>query len=168
MSKNSSQMVLAVGVSNQWLGYLSDLLMLFAFYLFFGGFANKTPMGMVPAKPEAYGVTRITRHPMNMAFALFGLSHLLTNRLAVDWIFYLGFVVYGILGSAHQDRKKVRQSQGELEPFVNSTSILPFAALLAGKQKLIPGEISKIALFLAIAITIVARVLHPTLRSQLF
>ena len=50
---------------------LADLLMVLAFILLFSGFFNRTPMGMVPAEAKAYGITRITRHPLNMAFLLF-------------------------------------------------------------------------------------------------
>ncbi|MBU2511420.1 NnrU family protein [bacterium] len=168
MARGDSVLFLEAGMESQWMGVLSNLIMLLAFILLFSGFINGTPMGMAPGRREAYGITRITRHPMNMSFALFGLAHLLTNRLAVDWIFYLGFILYGYLGSAHQDKKKVSQMGDELAVFVNSTSIIPFAGLIAGKQKLKLGEISKLAILLGIVFTVIARVLHPALRSQLF
>ncbi len=143
------------------LQHASSVLMLFAFILLFAGFTDRTPMGMVPAKVKARGIVRITRHPMNMAFALFGLAHLLTSHIAAEWIFYGGFVLYGYFGSAHQDLKKVRTGGEELSGFVAETSIFPFGAVIKGKQPFKPGEISKIGLLLGIVATVVARYLHP-------
>lgn len=159
---------LNAGAGSPWMEHLSSVLMFLAFSLLFCGFANPSPMGMVSATPKAYGIIRITRHPMNMAFALFGLAHLLTNRLASDWIFYLGFVLYGILGAMHQDRRKIREGGTAFRTFVESTSILPFMAIVGGKQSFKFGELSKKALVAAVIVTVLARILHPAIRSQLF
>jgi uncharacterized membrane protein len=143
------------------LQHTSSVLMLFAFILLFTGFTDRTPMGMVPVKAEARGIVRITRHPMNMAFALFGLAHLLTSHITAEWFFYGGFVLYGYFGSSHQDLKKVRTAGEELSGFVAETSIFPFGAVIKGKQPFKPGEISKIGLLLGIVATVAARYLHP-------
>lgn len=145
----------------------NHVLMFLAFALLFGGVFNKTPMGMIPAIPRPVGVTRITRHPMNMAFALFGLAHLLTNRLTTDWIFYGGFVLFGMIGSMHQDRKKSHQTKGALDEFIAQTSIVPFWAILRGKQSVNFAEFSKLGLVLALAMTVLARVLHPGILNLL-
>ena len=147
--------------------YLCDFTMLLGFIVFFCGFFNPTPLGMKPVRFDAFGVTRITRHPQNMGFALFGLSHLFTNRLAVDWIFFGGFVLFGYLGSMHQDRRKVREIGSELEDFVSQTSITPFWAILTRVQRLNFGELSKIGLVLGIAATVIARILHPSILERL-
>ena len=168
LSDTSAMPVFDAGAAVSWMGHIASLLMLLAFILLFAGFANPSPMGMAPTKLEAHGIIRITRHPMNMAFALFGLSHLLVNRLPVDWIFYLGFVLFGVLSSMHQDKKKIRQGGQDYQNFVDSTSILPFGAIVTGKQPLKLSEISKAGLLLGIVGTVVARILHPTMMAQLF
>ena len=91
LTDDEGLLVLAGGASASWMVHISNFLMLMALILLICGFTNPSPMGMAPTKPEAYGIIRITRHPMNMSFALFGLSHLLTNRTGADWIFYLGY-----------------------------------------------------------------------------
>ena len=151
----------AINGSPPALRHASSVLMLFAFILLFTGFTDRTPMGMVSAEAKARGIVRITRHPMNMAFALFGLAHLLTSHFAAEWFFYGGFILYGYFGSAHQDLKKVRTGGDELSSFVAETSIFPFGAVVMGKQPFKPGEISKIGLLLGIVATVVARYLHP-------
>ncbi len=165
---DSGHEVFTVAASAPWMTHLCNLIMLFAFILLCCGFANPSPMGMAPVKTEAVGIIRITRHPMNMSFALFGLAHLLTNRSLEEWIFYSGFLVYGVLGSMHQDRKKARQGGINFQSFVESTAIIPFAAIITRKQPLKLREISKKGLLIAVVVTIVARVLHPSVRGVLF
>jgi uncharacterized membrane protein len=74
---------------------IAGLLVLFAFFLFFQMLATPSPASMAPAKNEARGVLRITRHPMNMAFAMWGLAHLLANGTVGDVAFFGSFVVVG-------------------------------------------------------------------------
>ena len=57
---------------------------------------------------QGRGIQRITRHPGNFAFALFGIGHMLSSPRVGDWIFFGGFVVYGIVSSMHQDRRDCR------------------------------------------------------------
>ncbi len=160
-TKSTGEPVLTAGMDHPATATVCNILMLFSLVFLFTGFVNRTPMGMVPSEIKAYGIVRVTRHPMNMAFALFGLAHLLTNRYIADWFFYGGFILYGYLGSYHQDLKKAETVGQGLVDFIAETSVLPFAAILKGKQPFKPGEISKIGLLLGIALAIVARFLHP-------
>ena len=145
------------------LAALAYLLMLLALILLCSSFFNRTPMGMVPVKAEAYGVTRITRHPLNMGFLLFGVAHMLVACAAVDWAFFGGFVVFSYLSAVHQDKKKSSLAEGELDEFIQSTSIFPFAAMLAGKQPFAISEISKLGVILGLAAAIYLYGLHGTL-----
>ncbi len=167
-AKSSETLLFAFGKDSPIMMAGCNVLILFGFIFLFSGFADKTPMGMGPAEFKASGIVRITRHPMNTAFALFGLSHLLIQRSTADWIFLGGFILYGYFGSLHQDIKKVKQSGGKLEEFVSNTSIIPFAAIITGKQPLKLGEISKLGIILGIIATIIARILHSSMRETLF
>ncbi len=167
ITKSTGDLFLAVGMRNSVVVHLSELLMIFAFVLLIGGFLNKTPMGMGKIQPEARGIVRITRHPMNMAFLLFGVSHLLTNRFIGDWIFYGGFILYGYLGSWHQDRKKIDSVGLEMKKFIDSTAIFPFVAIISGKQKMQKGEIRKLGVLAAVIVAIIVRILHPSILAQL-
>ena len=139
---------------------IAEILGVLAFVLLFTGFFNRTPLGMLPGNPAPHGITRITRHPMNMAFALFAIAHLLTNRFAGDWVFFGGFILYGFLGSLHQDRKAARKAKGSLDEFISATSIVPFAAIVAGRQKLKLGEISRLGALVGVLVALAARWAH--------
>ena len=146
-----------------WLVPLFFLLMLLAFLLFVFSLVTPSPTGMRPAGLEARGVLRVTRHPMNMAFASFGLAHLLANGSLGDLFFFGSFFVVGFFGAYHQDRRLARSKGEPFASFQKQTGILPFAAILAGKTRLAPEEFCRVALAVALAIYLAVILLHRTL-----
>lgn len=95
-----------------------------------------------PGEPRrARGLTRVTRHPGFVGLGLWGLAHALVNGHLSDLIFFGGFPLFGIVGGLHQDARK-RATEGEsLRAFYRETSFLPFAAIAAGRNRLIVAEI---------------------------
>jgi uncharacterized membrane protein len=122
--------------------------MLFASLLLVLAFADLPPSGFVPGEARARGVLRITRHPLSVALACFGLSHLLVNGWLTDVAFFGSFVVLGLLGSLHQDRRKCVEQGASYAAFCAQTSLVPFAAIARGRQRLAWGELSPVALAL--------------------
>ena len=110
---------------------------------------------------EARGIQRITRHPSNLAFSLFGIAHMLSNPYAGDWIFFGGFVVFAIISSFHQDRRTLAGGRDEVARFQAETSLLPFGAIVAGKQRLALREYNKGALVVALLLAAVLWYFHP-------
>jgi len=147
------------------LAALAYLLLLLALVLLCCSLFNRTPMGMVPVKAEAYGITRITRHPLNMGFLLFGLAHMLVACSSLEWAFFGGFVVFSYLSAVHQDKKKASLAEGELDEFIQATSVFPFAAILSGKQPFVISEISKLGVILGLVAAIYLYGLHGTLAA---
>jgi uncharacterized membrane protein len=129
-------------------------------FLLFQLLAAPSPAGMMPAKNEARGVLRITRHPMNMGLALWGLAHLLANGTVGDVAFFGCFVVVGVLGPYHQD-SRLKRSKGEsYVDFCRETSVLPFAAILGGRNRLAIDELSFPLAFISIAVFVALLVFH--------
>lgn len=118
------------------------VLMFLAFEFLALSLATPSPTGMMPAQPEARGVLRITRHPMNLGFACFGLAHALAKGTLGDASFFGAIFVVGFLGAYHQDRRKTREAAAGFQEFRAQTSVLPFAAILTGKNRLAPRELS--------------------------
>ena len=58
------------------------------------------------------GLLRITRHPLLMALALFGLAHLLVNGTLGDVAFFAGFPLFVWIGTRHQDARLARDRPG--------------------------------------------------------
>ena len=93
-----------------WLTRAAALpLMLLALSLILLMLASPSPASMLPGVSKVRGVLRITRHPLNMAFAAFGLAHLVANGSLGDVVFFGQFVALGVLGSYHQDARKIRE-----------------------------------------------------------
>lgn len=72
------------------------------------------------------GVQRITRHPLFMGIVLWALMHLLVNGFASDVFFFGGFVLFGLLGSWHQDRRQKALPDGSYARFCEQSPFLPF------------------------------------------
>jgi len=147
---------------------LAQFLMLGAFIVLLQGLITANPMTTMAeltgrGAGKGQGIQRITRHPQNFAFGLFGLAHMLANPYAVDWIFFGGFIVYGILSAMHQDRRQRVTGSEDTTRFLADTSAVPFGAIISGRQRLAPGEYHPPALAAAIVLFILVRLLHPML-----
>lgn len=143
---------------------VSIALGLLGFAMIASAFRQPTPMGMVPGAPtRAHGVTRITRHPLFMGVLPWALGHLLVNGWAHDVAFFGGFAVFTLIGCAHQDARR-RETDGEtLREFFAETSLLPFGAIVAGRTRLAPGELSWAAILVGAGVGYGLYLLHPQL-----
>jgi uncharacterized membrane protein len=147
---------------------VTQVLMFFALVVMGQAVATTNPMGTMAELSgkhldRARGIQRVTRHPMNLAFALFGLAHCLSNPWEGDWIFFGGFVVYAVASSIHQDRRTLAAGPEAVRQFQAQTSCLPFAAILSGKQRFAPGEYSVAALGISLAVFALLLLFHGAL-----
>jgi uncharacterized membrane protein len=146
----------------------TQVLMLLALIVLGQSFSTPNPMTTVAEmtgrfRGRARGIQRVTRHPQNFAFGLFGFAHLLSNPFVGDWIFFGGFLVYGILSALHQDRRTRVTGPQEVREFQAETSAIPFGAILTGKQRLALGEYNGMALLISILCFVILRLLHRRL-----
>jgi uncharacterized membrane protein len=140
---------------------LNVLLMAVAFILLVGGLAARPPSSLVASgAPEAYGITRITRHPVFAAIFLFGIAHCLMNGTLTDLIFFGGFSVFSWIGAAHQDTRKVIDVPG-YAAFKDQTSFIPFAAIIDKRQPLNVGEMRWTTVLVALVLFYIVRAHHP-------
>ncbi len=122
------------------LQHLSLLIMLLAFIFLVAGYLTPNPMAVgLDSRPmvekPASGIQAITRHPVMWAVALWGISHLLANGTAADIIFFGGLTALALLGALHIDIKRARRF-GDLWPgYAAQTSYVPFAAIIAGRNR---------------------------------
>ena len=137
--------------------------MLLAFVLLVGGILQRPPSSLLAqGTPQAYGMTRITRHPVFAAAFLFGLAHLALVGALSDVVFFGGFVVFAWLGARHQDQRKSRDLPGYAE-FQAATSFVPFAAIVGKKQPFPGRELRWGMILLAVILFYLVRFYHPAL-----
>jgi uncharacterized membrane protein len=134
-------------VAPAWLGWVFALLMLPAFVLFACSMVgNPTAVGgagLLAQGPR--GIQRVTRHPMMMAFAIWSAVHVLGNGDSAAIVFFGAFLVTAVAGMPSIDAKMARRYGSDWAGFAQASSILPFGAILAGRNHLVPREIGWIA-----------------------
>ena len=109
---------------------------------------------------EPRGVHRITRHAVFMGMGIWALAHLVSNGFASDVAFFGGIVLFVLVGSWHQDRRKLAGGDPRFERFHAATAFIPFTGrgALRGLMELPP-----LAVIIGIAVALVARYLHPSI-----
>ncbi len=128
----------------EWLRWLLVLAMLPAFMLFVGALTTPNPTmigGERGAARGVAGVQRITRHPMLWSFAIWAAVHVIGNGDTAAIEFFGAFLVTALAGMPSIDAKLRRRDPARWEAIARESSILPFAAIIEGRNKLVPGEI---------------------------
>ena len=131
------------------------LVMLVAFVLFAGALArrNLTSIGGERAPPEpARGMQRITRHPMLWSFALWAAVHMIALGTADAFLFFGSFLVSAIRGMPSIDAKLASNNPPLWAELARTTSIVPFGAVAAGRNRIVLSEIGWIGPLAALVV----------------
>ena len=139
------------------------LIMPVAVVLFVGSVTVASPTSVGAEKllqrlEPAVGVLRITRHPMLWGFALWGLAHTLANGDLASLLLFAAIFVPALLGMGSIDRKRARRDPENWARFTAVTSIVPFAAIAAGRNRMAWREIG--VWRVALALAMFAALLH--------
>ena len=126
----------------------------------------RSPMALfrTQLRPVA-GIERITRHAFFAGLSMFALAHaLLASTLALA-IYFAGFALLSLGGAVLQDRKLSRRYGEAYGGYLAATSLLPFVAILRGRQRLPRGEGLARRLLIAAAVAGLLVVAHPLLAA---
>jgi uncharacterized membrane protein len=118
-----------------------------------------------PVEPR--GMERITRHPFFAGTALVGVAHALLAHRLTGVVFFGGLALFALAGAWQQDRK-LRASRGDQHAaFMKRTSLFPFAAIAAGRQRLVVRELPLGAIALGAATAwILGGPVHATIMAH--
>jgi uncharacterized membrane protein len=91
----------------------------------------------------ARGMVRITRHPFLWGVALWALVHLIVNGDLASFILFGSFLLLALGGTAAIDAKRRRKFGDGWAQFAQTTSSVPFVAILSGRNSIVSalGEI---------------------------
>jgi uncharacterized membrane protein len=78
---------------------------------------------------------------MLISFAIWALMHVIGNGDTASLVFFGAFLVTAVAGMPSIDAKLARRHGAAWEGFAAKTSILPFGAILAGRNRLVLAEI---------------------------
>lgn len=128
-----------------WVG-IQALLMLLAFTLITGGLGVPNPSaigqsGAVQRADISQGIFAVTRHPVMWGFGIWGLTHIVSQPSLRGLLFFGALVAVALVGSWRQEQRKARQFGEAWARWKAKTSFWPFAAILAGRNRLNPRAI---------------------------
>jgi uncharacterized membrane protein len=112
---------------------------------------------------EPRGLERITRHPFAVGIAITATAHALLATRLTGTAFFAGLALLALAGSVHQDRKLRAARGAPYAHFVSVTSVVPFGAVLTGRQRIVWHELPWTALLGAVAAAYGLRVVHASI-----
>ncbi len=123
-----------------WHFVVSVAVMPLALVLLVAGLMQPNPLSVTivrgPFKVHGPGIVAVTRHPVLWGFTLWGAAHILPNGDASSVILFGGLTLFALAGIPILDRRR-RRTLGEdrWSEIATATSVLPFAALVAGRAR---------------------------------
>ncbi len=144
------------------------ILQLVALLLIFPGLTTPNPTsvrqeGALERPDVVKGMLRITRHPFLWGVAIWATGHLLVNGERASLVLFGAMLLLALFGTASIDAKRRRALGPTWDSFAAQTSNVPFAAILAGRQKLVLGEIGWWRILVAVALWAALAWAHPML-----
>lgn len=132
------------------------VLMFLAFLLVVIGLTTPSPTlvgaeGLLEKSDAVRGILRITRHPFLMGVTVWALTHLVVNGDLAALILFGAMMVLCLVGAFSIDQKRRAKLGDSWADFATQTSVMPFAAILQGRNRLAIGELGWWRILLAIA-----------------
>lgn len=121
--------------------WLAWMIMLAAFFFVVFAFTAPNPTAvrggsLLKEKEPARGIQRITRHPFLCGVALWSLTHMAFNGDLASLIFFATFLILALAGPASIDKKRKQVFGQDWDRFAAVTSVVPFAAIVQGRNSL--------------------------------
>jgi uncharacterized membrane protein len=139
----------------EWWKPFAIILMLPASLLVVIGLTTPNPTSLAQegrlAQPPQ-GIVRVTRHPFLTGVGLWAIVHLIGKGDVASLVFFAVWAVVALAGTVSIDDKRQRLLGAAWEPFAAQTSIVPFAAIAAGRNRFSPGEIGAWRLGIAVVV----------------
>jgi len=101
------------------------------------------------------GIMRITRHPQAFGQIIWCLAHTLWIGTSFTFITSLGLIIHHLFAIWHGDKRLEIKFGEEFYKYKECTSIIPFAAILEGRQQIKVKEffkLSQLGIIIAIAV----------------
>ena len=128
----------------EWWKPIAIIVMLPASLLVVIGLTTPNPTSVAQegrlAQPPR-GIVRVTRHPFLTGVGLWALVHLVGDGDVASLVFFATWAVVALAGTVSIDRKRRRLLGATWELFAAQTSIVPFAAIAAGRNRFRLSEI---------------------------
>jgi len=161
----SAESFYGIRLVEPWMLWTPVILMVPAVILFVGSLTQPNAtmvMGerhLTEAEP-ARGIFRVTRHPMLWSFLLWAIGHFVANGDLASVFLFGSIMLVSAAGMGSIDRKQARRDPEGWRRFAAVTSVVPFMAILAGKNRFVFDEIGWRTIAIAAALWIAMVALH--------
>ena len=108
--------------------------------------------GLLAQGVPVHGIVRVMRHPFLGGVAIWALAHLLVNGDAASLVLFGTLLALALLGPRLIDTKRAHVYGQRWAAFKEQTSVLPFAAIAAGRNRLVVSEIGTWRLLLGVVV----------------
>ena len=150
-----------------WIGWILVATMAIVFILFVASVSAPNPTAVGGEKllgeQDARGIGRVTRHPMLWSFTLWSVVHVIGNGNLASLLFFGAFGVTSLVGMPSIDHKLAARDPAGWSRYAAQTSIVPFAAISQGRNRLVLGEIGVIPFAAGLVAWAALLWLHPKL-----
>ncbi len=148
-----------------WFRPVALVLTLIAFVLVVVGLTTPSPTAtggerLLEDKDAARGILRITRHPFLVGVALWAATHLIASGDAAGTILFAAMLSLALVGPGLIDKKRARRFGPSWAGFASRTSVVPFAAIAAGRNRLVWRELGGLRVALALLLYFAVLALH--------
>jgi uncharacterized membrane protein len=109
---------------------------------------------------EPYGIERITRHGLFTGTFMLGAAHALLASHLNGTIVFSSLAVLAVAGARHQDGKLLQRGGEAYRHYLETTSMVPFAAIVSGRQRIAWHELPVRGLTIAFAVAVTLRLVH--------
>ncbi len=107
---------------------------------------------------EPYGIERITRHALFAGTFMLGTAHAILASHLNGTIVFSSLAVLAV--ARHQDGKLLQRGGEAYRHYLETTSMLPFAAIVSGRQRIAWHELPVRGLTIAFAVAVTLRLVH--------
>ena len=121
-----------------WQAWFAIVLTPVGLFFILAGLFSPNPASISLLNPDrpAGAVTTITRHPVLWGFALWAGSHLVPNGDMRSLLMFGALLTFSVLGMLITDNRTRRRLGIEWLHISETTSVLPFSAVLGGRTRL--------------------------------
>jgi len=147
---------------------LPALVMPFALFFLAAGATTPSPTGIKPpskrrAGDSVRGILRITRHPTLWAILVWALLHGVATGHLAALIFFGGMALLAGAGTTLIDRRRRAALGADWKRFAAATSNIPFAAILAGRNRVLWRELGWFPVAATVVLYLALLALHALL-----
>ena len=106
------------------------------------------------------GMLKITRHPVQWAILLFATGHLIANGDVASILFFGTLMLLSFFGMLSMDARRRKEADPRWKSFMEKTSMVPFAAMVAGRLRFTLADINWMGLVAGLSLYVAVYWLH--------